>query len=82
MKKYILVSTLEIEPAVVTAFDTYEDAYEVMKEQFLEAAGYDSVEEMNEMTEYSMDECLREDYAWCETANHENAVWTISELEV
>lgn len=72
--KFVLIEVIERKISVPEFFDTYEDAYEKMKEYFYEAA------DVSREDDEEPDGELNQWEAWCENKNHDNCDWKIFEI--
>ena len=80
MKKYILMICVEREMWCMAVCDTKEDAWEIMKKDFLETINVEDVEfENNYATDYDSWE-IGPDSAWANDISGQNYDWKIVEV--
>lgn len=84
IRKYLLQEYIEPDLSEPELFDSYEEAYEKMKEYFFSAT--DTTEEDYEEELASDfedgDAGLDEWSAFCQNKNHDNCMWNISVLDI
>ena len=81
MKKYMLICCCERDIEEPQFFDSYEEAYEAMINDYQAMTECDE-EELNEVLNCPYDDSIESYSAYCTNKNHDDVDWKIFEVEV
>lgn len=81
MKKYILICCCERDIEEPQFFDSYEEAYDAMINDYQQMTECDD-EEINEVLNCPYDDSIELHSAYCTNKNHDDVDWKIFEVEV